>query len=249
VTTPKLQMPELVVGQAGKELTHNQALAVLDQLAQAVVVDKDLTAPPGSPANGSMYIVAAGATGDWAGQAGKLAYWLATVSAWSFITPADGWSLWVADEAARYELVSGVWTIVSAGGGGGFSYNRTNILGTVSQSAGVPTGAIIERGSNANGEYVRFADGTQICTFIYSESAYDITTAYLGGYRGGGVIWVYPSAFIAKPAVQATPELLSGFGCGLGTQSTTQAVLFWFAAGSQAAADRMAALVAVGRWF
>jgi len=36
VTTPKLQMPELVVGQAGKELTHNQALAVLDQLAQAV---------------------------------------------------------------------------------------------------------------------------------------------------------------------------------------------------------------------
>jgi len=58
VTTPKLQMPELVVGQAGKELTHNQALAVLDQLAQAVVVDKDLTAPPGSPANGSMYILA-----------------------------------------------------------------------------------------------------------------------------------------------------------------------------------------------
>ena len=29
---------------------------------------------------------------------------------------------------------------------------------------GVPTEAIIERGSNANGEYVRFADGTQICT-------------------------------------------------------------------------------------
>lgn len=35
-----------------------------------------------------------------------------------------------------------------------------NILGTVSQSAGVPTGAIIERGGNANGEYTRYADGT-----------------------------------------------------------------------------------------
>ena len=40
------------------------------------------------------------------------------------------------------------------------AYSRENILGTVSQAAGVPTGEIIERGSNANGEYVRFADGT-----------------------------------------------------------------------------------------
>ena len=38
------------------------------------------------------------------------------------------------------------------------------VLGTVSQSGGVPTGAIIERGSNSLGEYIRFADGTQICT-------------------------------------------------------------------------------------
>ena len=117
MTTPKLQMPELVVGQAGKELTHNQALAVLDQLAQAVVVDKDLTAPPGSTANGSMYIVAAGATGAWAGQDGKLAYWLTTVSAWTFIAPSDGWSVWVADEAVRYERKAGAWVVVAAGGG------------------------------------------------------------------------------------------------------------------------------------
>lgn len=119
MTTPKLQMPELVVGQAGKELTHNQALAVLDQLAQAVVVDKDLTAPPGSPANGSMYIVAASATGDWSGQDGKLAYWITTVAAWTFITPADGWSVWVTDEAVRYERKAGVWVVVATGGGGG----------------------------------------------------------------------------------------------------------------------------------
>lgn len=38
-----------------------------------------------------------------------------------------------------------------------------DIVGTVAQSGGVPTGAIIERGSNANGAYVRLADGTQIC--------------------------------------------------------------------------------------
>lgn len=43
-------------------------------------------------------------------------------------------------------------------------FRRDNILGTVSESGGVPTGAIIERGSNANGEFVKFADGTMICT-------------------------------------------------------------------------------------
>lgn len=39
-------------------------------------------------------------------------------------------------------------------------YRRGNILGTVSQSGGIPTGAIIQRGSNANGSFVMFADGT-----------------------------------------------------------------------------------------
>ena len=41
-------------------------------------------------------------------------------------------------------------------------FKQSNILGTVSESGGVPTGAIIERGSNSNGEYVKYADGTLI---------------------------------------------------------------------------------------
>ncbi len=119
MTTPKLALPELVVGQAGKELTHNQALAILAQLVQANVVDKDLSAPPVSPADGAMYIVAAGATGAWSGQSGKLAYWLASVGAWTFASPVNGWSVWVTDEAVRYELKAGAWSVVATGGGGG----------------------------------------------------------------------------------------------------------------------------------
>lgn len=37
------------------------------------------------------------------------------------------------------------------------------IVGAVGQSGGVPTGAVMEYGSNANGSYLRLADGTQIC--------------------------------------------------------------------------------------
>jgi hypothetical protein len=46
------------------------------------------------------------------------------------------------------------------------SFHRGNILGTVSQTAGVPTGAIIQRGSNANGEFTRYADGSVIATTV-----------------------------------------------------------------------------------
>ncbi|WP_411741398.1 phage tail protein [Pseudomonas sp. GL-RE-29] len=42
-------------------------------------------------------------------------------------------------------------------------YHEGNIVGTVSQSGGVPTGAIIETGTNANGTYIKYADGSMEC--------------------------------------------------------------------------------------
>lgn len=117
MTTPKLALPELSTSQAGKEITHNQALAVLDQLVQLVVLDKDLSTPPGSPANGAAYIVAASPTGAWAGKAGQVAFWLASAAAWQFAIPVDGWTAWVSDESLRYERKAGVWQVSSGGGG------------------------------------------------------------------------------------------------------------------------------------
>lgn len=54
--------------------------------------------------------------------------------------------------------------------GGSQVYSRNNILGTVSQSSSVPTGSIIERGSNANGSYIKYADGTMVAYLIATES-------------------------------------------------------------------------------
>lgn len=69
------------------------------------------------------------------------------------------------------------------------------LLGTVSQSGGVPTGAIIERGSNANGEYVKFADGTMICanSFSFTNSG--------GGSIGGSLFRTGHGAILSFPAV------------------------------------------------
>ncbi len=81
-------------------------------------------------------------------------------------------------------------------------FNTANILGTVSQSSGVPTGAIIERGSNANGEYTRWADGTQICWLVVEETL-AVIDAY-GASRYGWRGWTFPAGFSAQPEIAAS---------------------------------------------
>ena len=83
-------------------------------------------------------------------------------------------------------------------------YGRTNILGTVSESGGVPTGAIIERGSNANGEFVKFADGTMICTMSDDR---EIDTNKDTALNGGRFLLEdnlsFPATFISIPTMSA----------------------------------------------
>ena len=51
-TTPRSGMPLLAAAQAQKHVTHNEALVQLDTLLYARVLDRDLTAPPSTPADG-----------------------------------------------------------------------------------------------------------------------------------------------------------------------------------------------------
>lgn len=97
-TTAILQLPYIVAAQAQKHVTHNEAIRMLDAIVQIGVVDRDLTAPPSSPAEGDRYIVAAGATGDWADRDTQLAIY--QDGAWAFFLPREGWLAWLTDENA-----------------------------------------------------------------------------------------------------------------------------------------------------
>jgi hypothetical protein len=94
--TTHLLLPWILAAQAQKHVTHNEALRLLDGLVQLAVLDRDLTAPPGSPADGDRYIVASGANGDWAGWDLNVA--LFTDGAWLRLPPRAGWRAWVEDE-------------------------------------------------------------------------------------------------------------------------------------------------------
>ncbi|NIY96792.1 DUF2793 domain-containing protein, partial [Salipiger sp. HF18] len=60
-TTTHLLLPYIHAARAQQHVTHNEALRILDGLVQLSVLDRDLTAPPGSPTDGDRYIVASGA--------------------------------------------------------------------------------------------------------------------------------------------------------------------------------------------
>lgn len=102
-----LQLAFIMPSQAQKHVTHNEAIRTLDALVQLAVLDRDLPVPPGSPADGDRYLVAAGSSGAWAGREGKVAAW--QDGAWTFFAPKAGWLLWVADEARLLSFDGSTW--------------------------------------------------------------------------------------------------------------------------------------------
>jgi hypothetical protein len=411
--TPILALPLIMPSQAQKHVTHNEAVMLLDALVHLAVTSRTLATPPASPAEADRYIVATGATGDWAGQAGRIA--LRQDGAWRFVIPNPGFRAWIVAENTAATWTGTAWvsqaeqalsvtqigvsttpdatnrlavsspaTLLSHAGAGhqvkvnknaaadtasllyqtGFSgraemglagsddftvkvsadgsawfdsvvadrtsgrvrlpggarlpngtaaapsigfdaspttgayraaadqiglatagvarlllgtaacqidlpltgtavvssatdatagrvlkvgagwqqldatlYRPGNILGTVSQTAGVPTGAIIQRGTGANGEFVRYADGTQICTHT------------LAGSTTAAVTWTFPAAFIAVPSVTGTAQAVV-LSCVMldAVPTVTAATLSTRDKADARRADTMR-LLAVGRWF
>lgn len=129
------------------------------------------------------------------------------------------------------------------------AYRKGTILGTVSQSGGVPTGAIIEYGSNANGEYIKYADGTMICWADISSGSLAISTAFLGGFRSDGQTWTFPAEFSDTPKVSISPTSLTAFGVAPASRITTSATFVYTAVTSQGSSARSATAIAIGRWF
>ena len=104
--TPLLGLPLLAASQAQKHVTHNEALLRLDALIHLSVIARDVASPPAA-ADGDRYLVTAAPTGAWAGQPGVLA--LAQAGGWVFITPREGWRLWVEAEGKLLVFDGGQW--------------------------------------------------------------------------------------------------------------------------------------------
>lgn len=128
-------------------------------------------------------------------------------------------------------------------------FRRGNIIGTVSQSGGIPSGALIERDLNANGWYVRFADGTQISWRIATGGT---TSTAMGSLfmTPSDVTGDWAAAFSVPPIAIAMTygSTLAQCWCGdLNTTETGFSGLRVMSVLSTASAN--VRILAIGRWF
>ncbi|SBV33933.1 conserved protein of unknown function [uncultured Sphingopyxis sp.] len=117
--TPRFALPLLAVAQAQKEVTHNEALTLLDALVHAAIEAGPLAAPPANPAIGQCWIVDTAAAGAWAGESNAIAIW--TAGGWRFAAPRAGVQVTRLADGARLRFDGSEWTApatVSAPTGG-----------------------------------------------------------------------------------------------------------------------------------
>jgi hypothetical protein len=141
-----------------------------------------------------------------------------------------------------------------------YGYGPGNLLGAVSQSGGTPTGAVIESGSNANGRYVRYADGTQICWLIgdltFNEPrrlAYNWTFPMPFDVSGSNALTIHTNLRNEFGATPSPEELTGPFARQGGSQSGTDVNIRLYRIEGMTnfnAADTIPFdALAVGRWY
>ncbi len=127
-------------------------------------------------------------------------------------------------------LNGGVWTSWSK------LYNATDVNGTVSGPYAGPTGALMEYGSNANGEYARFASGVQMCW---------------GTWVVNGGATVYPVAFSAVPKVVTETALVDPRFSNInsaGGLSQFAAQAYIVSSGTTGPSSVSGPYIAIGKW-
>jgi hypothetical protein len=109
-----------------------------------------------------------------------------------------------------------------------------------------------ERGSGANGTFLRLDCGCLHCWHDIEDPSIAINQAYLGGFASfalNGSSWAYPAAFSSPPSVVGMPVDQSAAGVVAGSVTSVGATLFATAFASQAAGPVSIKVTASGDWY
>ena len=105
--TPRWALPLLTAGQAQKEITHNEALTLLDLVVPPGVGGVGLATPPDAPVPGQAWVVGDQPVAAWKDRAAMLAGW--TEGGWRFLPPRQGLSVWNKAEQCRSDWDGAAW--------------------------------------------------------------------------------------------------------------------------------------------
>lgn len=119
--TNNLKIPYILMAQAQKHVTHNEALLMIDALMQMGVQSRAMSEPPADLADGARFIVPETAAGAWIGQHAKIAAW--QDGGWRFYQPVEGWIAFCSDENRLLVFHEGAWQVLE------FSFDFAERLG------------------------------------------------------------------------------------------------------------------------
>lgn len=206
-STGRLSLPYIVTAQAQKEVTHNDALNRLDAFVTPVVADI-ASAPPGSPAEGDLYIVGASATGDFAGQEDNLAQYL--TGGWVFYTPFKWMDAFVEADDSRYAWDGSTWVpfgLIMKDTG---EYLR---VGHKQEDVTVSSGAFVDTTIQIPNRAILLTVNVRVTTAVTGATSFDVgisgETSKFGGSIGialdsTNIGVIGPTAFYADTAVRLT---------------------------------------------
>lgn len=135
---------------------------------------------------------------------------------------------------------------------------RRGAVGPVTQSGGFPTGAILERGSNNSGHYIKMADGTLICSTSVVTGPADVTSNPTGQIFQAAnpqtFTFPHPFSFLYtvvpsgafNPMGQPNPGSSRGWA-SVAAYNLTSCTIMVHASTADGAA--YAGYLAIGRWF
>lgn len=110
---------------------------------------------------------------------------------------------------------------------------------------------IVESGSNENGEYVRFGDGTQMCWHHVGNWPGSMPATATGSlYRSSAdLVWTYPKPFVDEPYADGSSSGYSWVNdAGGANRDNTESYSFRVYRSAAATVNPHIRLWAIGRW-
>ncbi len=97
-TSDHIGIEDVTEGALQAHVPHNEAVHLLDIVARKAIKDR-ISATPGSPTSGDLYVITGTPTGQWLTDNAAdedVAIWLG--ARWHYFTPKEGWLMRVVDE-------------------------------------------------------------------------------------------------------------------------------------------------------
>lgn len=169
------------------------------------------------------------------------------------------WSTWevFAKGGANADItsLSGLTTPLSVAQGGTGNTTGTAsklaaaaMVGTVSQASGIPTGAIIESGSNSLGTYTKFADGTMIAT-TYNAGPWSVLANTLTVLGPFGTSATFANGNYSVAVTAAPSATNDTFGVITAYAVSNSSCSFVFRNGATSQNIGSIKITCIGRWY